>query len=408
MALCLLAHDWAASRGGRITALIVDHGLRPDAAAEARQVRDWLKAADIRSHILRWRQPDDAGAPASNIQAQARAARYRLLTDWCREKGVLHLFTGHHRDDQAETLMLRLARGSGVDGLAAMPARRETADICLLRPFLSLPRERLAATLRRRKQGWIEDPSNQEDRFARVRVRTALAALGGAQGIARRLGETATRLGDVRAALEEATARLLVRAVTIAPMGFATIDRGALAAAPREIGLRALARVLPTIAGADYPPRFERLERLYNAVTADAPFRGRTLGGCRIFSAPDRMGDGRLVVSREAAAVEGPVPLVPGTTLDWDGRFRVVCPKGRSGLTIGALGSARPTDLDARAARRLAALPAAIRGSMPAFRDRAGVFAIPHLGYLRPRSRRTGLPEVRFAPCRPLATAHFS
>ena len=307
-----------------------------------------------------------------------------------------------------ETLLLRLARGSGVDGLAAMPARRETADICLVRPFLSLPRERLAATLQRRKQAWIEDPSNREDRFARVRVRTALTALGGAEEIADRLVETAARLGDVRAALEEETARLLVRAVAIAPVGYAVVERGGLAAVPREIGLRALARILTTIAGADYPPRFERLERLYDAVASDTPFRGRTLGGCRVTPASGHMGDGRLVVSREASAVEGPVPLVPGTTVGWDGTLSRRLPQrarrldGRGAWIGPASGPRCPP-----AARRLTAVPAAARRSIPVFRDNFGLVAAPHIGYRRPHTLRAGLPEVRFAPSRPLAAAHF-
>ena len=143
LCLCLLAAGWAAARGGAVSALIVDHGLRPEAAAEARQVAAWLRARRIDHHVLRW-----AGAkPATGIQAAAREARYRLLGDWCRAAGVLHLLLGHHLDDQAETVALRQARQSGAEGLAGMAAVRELAGLRLLRPFLTVPKTRLLATL---------------------------------------------------------------------------------------------------------------------------------------------------------------------------------------------------------------------------------------------------------------------
>ena len=132
LCLCLLAAGWAAAQDGAVSALIVDHGLRPEAAAEARQVAAWLRARRIDHHVLRW-----AGVkPATGIQAAAREARYRLLGDWCRAAGILHLLLGHHLDDQAETVALREARQSGAEGLAGMAAVRELAGLRLLRPFL--------------------------------------------------------------------------------------------------------------------------------------------------------------------------------------------------------------------------------------------------------------------------------
>ena len=133
LCLCLLAAGWAAARGGVVSALIVDHGLRPEAAAEARQVAAWLRARRIDHHVLRWADVK----PATGIQAAAREARYRLLGDWCRAAGILHLLLGHHLDDQAETVALRQARQSGAAGLAGMAAVRELAGLRLLRPFLS-------------------------------------------------------------------------------------------------------------------------------------------------------------------------------------------------------------------------------------------------------------------------------
>ena len=123
MCLCLLADAWARARGGDVSALTVDHGLRPTAAAEARQVAVWLRARGIAHHVMPW----TGAKPETSIQETAREARYRLLAGWCRAAGILHLLVAHHRDDQAETVALRQSRSSGADGLAGMAAVRELA-----------------------------------------------------------------------------------------------------------------------------------------------------------------------------------------------------------------------------------------------------------------------------------------
>src|SRR5689334_12818293 len=150
LALALLADRWARACGGRVTALTVDHGLRPEAAREARQVGRWLKASGIRHVILRWSPPamkKTATARLANLQAAARDARYELLCGWCRQHAVLHLLLAHHRDDQAETLLLRLARGSGLDGLAAMAPLVERSAVRLLRPLLAVPKTAITGYL---------------------------------------------------------------------------------------------------------------------------------------------------------------------------------------------------------------------------------------------------------------------
>jgi tRNA(Ile)-lysidine synthase len=144
MALALLAARWARQREGRVTGLIVDHGLRPNSAAEAKRVANWLGRRQIDHRILTWR----GTKPETGVQTVAREARYGLLIDWCRRHGVLHLLVAHQLEDQAETVVLRLERGSGVDGLAAMPAAIETPWVRILRPLLALTRAELRAFLR--------------------------------------------------------------------------------------------------------------------------------------------------------------------------------------------------------------------------------------------------------------------
>ena len=167
LALALLLRDWARPRGYRLTALVVDHGLRAESAAEARGAVAVLGRQHVEARLLRFQ----GAKPSANVQAAARAARYGLLSDWCARRGVLHLALGHHRDDQAETLLLRLGRGSGLDGLAGMAPVVELRDVRLLRPLLGVPRARLEASLRARGLAWIDDPSNRDRAHGRVRIR---------------------------------------------------------------------------------------------------------------------------------------------------------------------------------------------------------------------------------------------
>jgi len=176
LALALLTADWCRSTGGEVVGLTVDHRLRTGSGGEARQVGRWLAAAGIAHHVLVRRGELAAGSP----QAAARAARYALLGDWCRRQGVLHLLIAHQQEDQAETLLLRLGRGSGLEGLAAMPAVVERVGLRLLRPLLAVPRRRLEATLAARGQPWIDDPSNEDPAYARTALRRLMPPLAAA------------------------------------------------------------------------------------------------------------------------------------------------------------------------------------------------------------------------------------
>jgi len=376
LALALLADAWARRHGGRVTALTVDHGLRPEAAAEARQVARWLRAAGIAHRTLRW---DVAKTSRANLQAKAREARYGLLTGWCRDHGVGDLLVAHHREDQAETFLLRLARGSGLDGLAAMAPVVSRDGVRLLRPLLAVPKAALVAALKRRKQPWIEDPSNRDEAYARVRLRALLPLLAAEGLTAERLAATAARLGQARAALAESCAALLAQAVEGDDAGFAYVNLPAFAAAPREVALRALARLLMAFGGQDYTPRYERLCRLADDLFAGLR-GGRTLAGCRILP----QGTGQALILREARDV-APALALGRAPVTWDGRFTFALGRRQRGaLTVGALG-----DSDARALRagqppwELGALPPLALPMLPAVRDAQGLLAVPHLGWRR-------------------------
>jgi len=393
LALALLADRWARGRHGRVIALTVDHGLRSESADEAAQVGRWLGARAIDHHVLAWRGAPRVGTavPAGNLQARARAARHDLLGAWCAASGVLHLLLAHHLDDQAETFLLRLGRGSGVDGLGAMAPVSYTPSCRVLRPLLDVPKARLVATCHAFGQAFVSDPSNRNPAFARVRLREALPALGADGLAAERLARTASAMRRARAALDQSTTELLVRAAQPHPGGVCKLTRGLLVGAPRELALRALAAVLGCVGGAVYRPRLERLERLLDALGAGATAApgpravARTLGGCRVAARGDT-----IWVAREAAAMAPPVALFADRAVAWDGRFVVYAADPLPpGASVGGLGAAGLAALKAAApALDRGGVPALGLPGLPAVRDLDGVLVVPHLNYCR-EGRRT-------------------
>lgn len=293
MALCLLADAWARARGGKISALTVDHGLRPESAAEAATVGRWLGSRNIDHHILVRRGPK----PLSGLQAAAREARYNLMCARAGEAGVLHLLVAHTMEDQAETFLLRLERGSGIDGLSAMAAVRETPLIRLVRPLLGVSRERLRDTLKAKGQDWIEDPANRDGRYARTHLRAAVKALAGKGLDPGRLAAIAHVMGGVRMTMESAVSSLLARCCAMHPEGYAYLDGAVLARAAPEASLRALARILVCIGAKTHPPRREKLESLHGLIAGGAFASARTLAGCRIL--PPSGKSGKIVICRE-------------------------------------------------------------------------------------------------------------
>ncbi|MCP4327777.1 MAG: tRNA lysidine(34) synthetase TilS [Alphaproteobacteria bacterium] len=406
VALCLLADQWARRRGGGVVALTVDHRLRPESLGEARQVGAWLSPRGIPHKILSW----TSDSPGSGIQAAARSARYRLLSEWCARNGVFHLLLAHHLEDQAETFLMRLARGSGVDGLAAMAPVSALPHTRLLRPLLGVTKSDLMAVLQDRSQDWIEDPSNQDHSYHRVRVRAERDRLDGLGMTARRLAETCRRMADARALLEELTTSLMARAISIHAAGYANLDRGVFTAAPSEIGRRALVRTLTTIGATSYGPRADNVSALYHDLAMGRVGRPRTLGGCRLV--PTRSS---LLICREPAAAKEEIELGGRGEVVWDRRYRLKLTPDLGtrvrGTKLRRLGVKGWTQAVAdRPDLRPNAIPNPAIPSLPAIFDAGGVVAVPHLGYGRHGSElgKLLLSKIDYEPMRPLSAARFS
>jgi tRNA(Ile)-lysidine synthase len=273
LALALLAQGWATDRGGRAVGLIVDHGLRAESAAEATVTLAVLGRHGIEGAILAW----SGVKPQAGVQQAARSARYRLLRDECRRRGIVHLLLAHHADDQAETVAMRAARRSGPDGLAGMAASVEQPEVRLLRPLLGVPRARLTATLRARSVQWLDDPSNSDPRFERARMRAGSRP-------AAEPGEE----GAERSARERSLACAAVEALEFDQDGMAAIDRSCFAGLGRDLQASLLSRVVQALGGRDHPPRRDRLQRavfrLCGPVDRGKSGKGQdfTLSGCSV------------------------------------------------------------------------------------------------------------------------------
>ena len=269
MALLHLVARWARERQVACQAVTVDHGLRPEARTEATLVAEACEGLRLRHETLQW-QWDGQG----NLQDAARRGRLSLIAGWAREHELTHVCVGHTEDDQAETLVMRLARGSGVDGLAGMRAERQSHGITWLRPLLNMSRQTLRDWLRAEEISWAEDPSNDDTRFDRVRARQAIATLGLDPA---RLGRTARQMQAAEAVLHRAMLDLAQAAVTQDDDAL-LLDRAALRAALPDTRWRLVAAALQYIGGAAYRPRFAPLED-FTAALLDG--EGRTLAGVR-------------------------------------------------------------------------------------------------------------------------------
>jgi tRNA(Ile)-lysidine synthase len=297
VALLALLADWSREPGRPcLLAATVDHGLRPSSADEAQGVAALCARLGVVHRILHW----EGDKPRSRLQERARAARYALLAAEAENAGGAALVTAHTLDDQAETLLMRMARGSGPSGLAGMRGRVRRGGAVLVRPLLSVPKARLIATAQARGLPFVEDPSNGDPRFARARWRTVMPLLA-AEGLdAERLSLLAgrlARLDEAAAARARAVLGAVLLPTTEAPL--VRLNFAALRQEPDEIVLRVVAASLERLgAAAEVPVRLERLETcvaaLCEAARASRPVT-RTLAGAMLVLTRD----GTLALRRE-------------------------------------------------------------------------------------------------------------
>ncbi|MFX0544989.1 tRNA lysidine(34) synthetase TilS [Roseovarius sp. S1116L3] len=374
MALLHLMVEWGRAP---LRCVTVDHRLRPEAGDEAAQVAQVCAGLGIAHDTLVWDGWDGQG----NLPAAAREARYALMAGWAARHGLAGLVLGHTRDDVAETLLMRLARRAGVEGLAAMQARRAAHGTVLHRPLLAAGRGDLRAYLAQRGIQWAEDPSNDDPRYRRTLARRALAAFAP-------VGIDAPALADVAAHLAEASATLGHYAaleaehIVRADQGDLLLDAAGFAALRPDIARRILGAAIGWIAGPGVRLRGPDVTRLMAAIAAG---QGGTLAGCRITQCR-----GQIRLAREFAAVAG---LRADLGEPWDGRWRLIGPPA-PGAHIAALG---PEGRTLCPEWRESGLPAHSIDASPALWRGAALLAAPLARYSS---------EYRAAPCRALSDFH--
>ena len=326
LALTLLAARWAGQVGGTVQGLTVDHGLRPESAAEAEQVVAWLGTHGIGCRVLTWTGPK----PATGVQAAARSARYALLAAACREAGILHLLLAHHELDQAETACMRAERGSGLLGLAGMAAVSERAGLRLLRPLLRSAPERLKATLVAVAQPWLDDPGNVAQRFRRARLRSQTDF--DRTRLARRRELPPQRYARRQTTPSPASPRRRSHPVRWATSRWHSAPGASCLTRWRSWSSHAASwrsRASPT------PPPAASIARLAQTLRHGPQEPGASLGGTLLLQRKHH-----LLVVREPGRIRDRRELAAGTELFWDGRYAIRYHAGPETVLAAAIGTA--------------------------------------------------------------------
>ena len=354
MAMLRMVRDWA-PRNTQIIALTVDHDLRAEAKLEAAQVAAWCAGLGIPHHILKWQHPEIK----TGIQAKARKARYDLMAAWCAEHDVQALLTAHTADDQAETVAMRAARTNSAAALAGIWAETEWQGLRVIRPLLNHRRQDLRNYLTGIGQGWIDDPSNEDVKFERVRVRQGLN--GELSGLEAQAQATQTSIK----ANSKTVQTWCLNHFQIHETGFLTISLSQLKVLGCDILDLVLRRMIDLAGSSTRKPDREERGDFLNWINGPSAGR-RTLGGA-LFVKREEI----FVVGREAGRIANVPEVVPASGfVVWDGRFRVEAPPGATVVAVGVLqGIERRTDI-----------PAFVQASLPAVLKNGAVLAIPHLG----------------------------
>lgn len=304
-----------------LVAVTVDHGLRPEAQAEAMQVQALCAELMVPHTTLHWTSWDGVG----NLQERAREARYQLISEWAKTQDIAVFAVGHTADDQAETMLMRLARSSGVDGLAAMPLNRTLFGITLIRPLLGLSRQELRDYLKHQGVRWTEDPSNENTAFERVRTREAIKLLAPLGITAKVLSDVAANMDQAREALDWYTF-LAARELAVVNGGDVLFNLRQFRALPGETARRLLVRSIAWVGGTVRGPRRTPVSLTLDSIRAG---RSSTLGGCNVLRH-----DNRVWVCREYNAIQSTRCSIDSF---WDERWQLIGPDS-AGLEVRALG----------------------------------------------------------------------
>ena len=328
LSLMLILDEWCNANNSKLYAVTVDHGLRVESRKEAEYVNELCKSKHIEHCILTW----DGEKPKKNVELIARENRYNLIANYCKENNIDFLFVAHHMQDQAETFLIRLFRGSGIDGLSSMKVIAENYGLKIIRPFLDIQKETLKKYLLKNNIKWVEDESNSDEKYLRNKIRNFLDTFDNKDDIIKRINFAINQIGDYRVFIDNYIKKIEKKILSFNSFGSCLFDKNELLKEDENIILKILAKISMIISGNYYKPRLEKLKRLLDSIQNNDNIK-YTFYGC-IF---ETYRDNKIIVYREYKAISGDVNLIYNKEVVWDNRFRIKLRENRNDLKIGCV-----------------------------------------------------------------------
>ena len=386
LCLAILAQEWANNRGGKITALIVDHGLRKNSGKECKETQNILKKRKIFSHCFKWKL---SKIPKKGVQEKAREFRYNIFEDWCFKKNIVHLLVAHHFEDQKETFLMRLNDNSNIYGLACMPKILFKKRIRILRPLLDLKKKEIIKYLKEKKVNWIEDPTNVSSKYSRNRLRKILPKLEKKGLTDNKLKKILKRAQKERKKIENKLADWLNKYVDINSLGYALINFSSLKLLNKDDFIFIFSRILNMISGSFYVPKSKYVYNFYKKIKSNETINHSNLGGCHIFFFKER-----LYVCREIFKKDRKQKInFQFNKIVWDNRFEIEQKKNKNFLLKKELGKSVFIEqlqkdgwneilLKNEKLKKEFMIPNKIILSLPAIKNKkSDVLYVPHLNY---------------------------
>ncbi|MBX7146235.1 MAG: tRNA lysidine(34) synthetase TilS [Alphaproteobacteria bacterium] len=398
LCLTLLAYEWIKFYKGRLFALTVDHQLRSQSLAEAENVGMWLEKLKISHKILIPPIPFIKG----NQQNYARNIRYKLLTDYCKQNNILHLLIAHNAEDQIESSLLNLGRGSGVYGLSGMSAVHCINSVRILRPLLTINKSIILATLKNFGcQTWIEDPSNTNENYKRIQIRKLLPTLKSILPF-NYVQKTISNLGYTRSAIDQILTQVLAKSVAFYPEGYIVFCYNFFETLPFDFFLRCLSYCLLTVGNNDYTPRLRSIMNLACEIKKGLN-KKRTLAGCIIMP-----WKGKILICREKGLINDDILLKPGKNL-WDKRFLIEIKNieyEKEKYYIKSLNLKLWDKIKEKVS--YLPIPKPVFWTLPVICDsQNNIISIPHLGYVLSEKWQERV-FFSFSPLHSLTKSHFA
>ena len=386
LCLAILTSKWVSMNGGKITALIVDHGLRKNSKKECLKLQKILNKKKISNFCFKWMPLKKS---KKSIQQKAREFRYNVFEDWCFKKNIFHLLIAHHFDDQKETLLMRLNDNSNIYGLSCMPKILFKKKVRILRPMLDFKKKEIIEYLKERKVEWFEDPTNKHLKYARNKFRKILPILEKKGLTDNKLKKILKGAQKERKRIETKTTEWFIKNIQIDDFGFAKININNFKSLKKNEFIFIFSRIFNIVSGSIYPPKSKYVENFFKQIKLKKTIKPINLGGCHIFFSKKQ-----LYVCRETFKKNRKQKInFEFNKAVWDNRFEIECKKDKNSFLKKELGQTffieqlqtngwNEITLKNEDFKKYLNMPNKIILSLPAVKNkRNDVLYVPHLNY---------------------------